>query len=372
MGSDRYKSENMSTQLPEGSVLGSTSIIDKPTIKAKDSQKKWFGIIPTVLIKQLEPSNLYEDRIRAITEISQKYVEDDDNFESLIKNLNKFVAYLFGLSHEDNENEDESLAYEAIGILNKILNKNIKYLSKLDYKLCFSNLIDHSKTLDKALLNEVIAAFKKLKEILGEAEYSKYLQGYLDIPNHSHMGNVLDVYSIIFEDMKKLPKRFDYESTIKALSRISKNNKDDVGQKSSQMLDKIFKLLTSDDKKSKAQAYKLLEQWYNDISGLNKGELKKHSSYPTPKKTSKSMYSNPSNMPDKPLNPDQNSTGKLHSLNSASNLKISKKSSLYSSNVILSDKEYKKVAQMGRKEMLNIHSSMGRLPTIEEKLPPLK
>jgi len=106
----------------------------------------------------------------------------------------------------------------------------------------------------------VILAFKKLKEILGEVEYSKYLSGYLKIPNHSHIGGVLDVYSIIFEDMKQLPEGFDYESAMKALSQISKFNKNIIGKQSTKQMDKIIKLLTSGDQKSKTKAYKLLEQ----------------------------------------------------------------------------------------------------------------
>lgn len=169
------------------------------------------------MIKELEPTNAYEDRIRALTEISQKYVNDETNFIILSKKINEFIAYVFGLSHEDNDSDDEPITYEAISMVHDILKKDVKSLSKMKYKLIFSNLIDHFKTQDISLLNEVILVFKMLKSILGVIEYSNFLHGYLEIPNHSHIREILDIYAIIFDDLAKLPKGYDYETSIRVL-----------------------------------------------------------------------------------------------------------------------------------------------------------
>ncbi|CAI2361602.1 unnamed protein product [Moneuplotes crassus] len=335
---------------------------------SKDFKKNCFGVIPFSLISQLEFGNLYEDRLRALTKVSRKYVVDNDNFELLSKHLNEFVSYLFDISHEEAKNEVESLSYESIVIFNKILNKDAKYLEALDFKLCFSNLLSHSKTLDKPLLNEVISAFKTLKRILGHEEYDKYSKGSLDTLNNSRIVSVLDVYGVILEDMKKSPKKYDYESTIKALSKISKNLKN--GQMSSQAIDKIFKLINTDDKKSKTQAYKLLEDLCTEADGSHKIEK----SRPFKKKSNKSMHSS-SSKKDEPLSLKGGSSKtqiKITSITTNPNLKKTKKPSMYSSNIILSDQNHSKDLMLGRKEMMNIHSSMGNLHTIEENMPVTK
>lgn len=251
-GSDRYKSENMSTQLPDGSnYKGPNNMNDRPSIKPKVGSKKWFGVIPKKLIKELEPTNAYEDRIRALTEISQKYVNDETNFIILSKKINEFIAYVFGLSHEDNDSDDEPITYEAISMVHDILKKDVKSLSKMKYKLIFSNLIDHFKTQDISLLNEVILVFKMLKSILGVIEYSNFLHGYLEIPNHSHIREILDIYAIIFDDLAKLPKGYDYETSIRVLWKVSHNKQQAVRTTSVRWLDKILTLIELEDQEFK-------------------------------------------------------------------------------------------------------------------------
>mmetsp|Transcript_19764 Transcript_19764/g.22948 ORF Transcript_19764/g.22948 Transcript_19764/m.22948 type:complete len:95 (+) Transcript_19764:132-416(+) len=90
-------------------------------IKSKLSNKKWFGVIPNHLIKHLESFNLYDTRIQALNEITEKYVNDPDKFSVLTKKINDFIAYLFELSHEEFEVEDESIAYECVSLVHEIL-----------------------------------------------------------------------------------------------------------------------------------------------------------------------------------------------------------------------------------------------------------
>jgi hypothetical protein len=224
VGSDRYKSENLSTQIPDNTTYkGKGTLPDNPVPKPKGTSKKCFGVIPTKLIKDLESNNSYEDRIHALNEISQEYVKDQTSFMLLSKKINEFVVYLFGLSHEDPTVEDESIAYECISLIHDILKKDVKSLYKLKHKLVFSNLIDHFKTQDISLLNEVIQVFKQLKVLLGEVEYANYLHGYLEIPNHAHIREILDIYTIIFDDLVRIPKDFDYVTSIRTLCKVSHN-----------------------------------------------------------------------------------------------------------------------------------------------------
>lgn len=85
-------------------------------------------------------------------------------------------------------------------------------MQKLKYKLLFSNLIDHFKTQDISLLNEVIQVFKQIKSLVGDTEYSNFLHGYLKIENHTFIREILDIYAIIFNDLVRIPKDFDYET----------------------------------------------------------------------------------------------------------------------------------------------------------------
>jgi hypothetical protein len=120
--SDRYKSENLSTQIPESTTYKWKGVLKNlPTIKPKTNSKKCFGVIPTKLIKELESADSYEDRVHILTEISQSFVQDQKNFSILSKKLNEFVIYLFGLSHEEPAAEDESIAYEAINLIHEVL-----------------------------------------------------------------------------------------------------------------------------------------------------------------------------------------------------------------------------------------------------------
>jgi hypothetical protein len=247
-GSDVYKSENMSTQLPDSSTYkGPNNLNDRPNIKPKIGSKKWFGIIPNKLIKDLETNNAYDDRIRALSEISQNYVHDASNFLILSKKINEFIVYIFGLSKEENDTDDELIAYEAISMVHDILTKDIKIISKMKYNLVFSNLIDHFKTQDISLLNEVILVFKQLKYLLGTIEYSNSLHVYFEIPNHSHIREILDIYTMIFDDLPKLPKGFDYESSIRGLCKVSHNKQQAVRTTSVRWLDKILTLIEFED-----------------------------------------------------------------------------------------------------------------------------
>lgn len=131
--------------------------------------------------------------------------------------MNEFVIYLFGLSHEESVAEEESIAYESINLIHEILKKDKSLISNLKYKLIFSNLIDHFKTHDISLLNEVIQVFKQLKTILGEVEYSNHLHGYLEMQDHTYMREIIDIYTIIFDDLANLPQEFNLEQSIRLL-----------------------------------------------------------------------------------------------------------------------------------------------------------
>jgi hypothetical protein len=121
------------------------------------------------------------------------------------------------LSHEEPAAEDESIAYESINLIHKVLKKEKSMLLNLKYKLIFSNLIDHFKTHDISLLNKVIQVFKQLKAILGEVEYSNHLHRYLEMQDHTYMREIIDIYTIIFDDSPKLPHEFDFEQSIRLL-----------------------------------------------------------------------------------------------------------------------------------------------------------
>lgn len=163
VGSDRYKSENLSTQVPDNTSYKIKGTINETgPIKAKSNSKTCFGVIPKKFIKGLESNNSYEDRSQILTRISEEYIKDKTNFSLLSKKLNEFLAYIFGLSHEDVGAEDESIAYECLSLIHEILEKDPKTLFKLKYKLIFSNLIDHFGTSDISLLNEVIQIFKQI------------------------------------------------------------------------------------------------------------------------------------------------------------------------------------------------------------------
>jgi hypothetical protein len=124
-------------------------------------------------------------------------------------------------------------------------------LLNLKYKLIFSNLIDHFKTHDISLLNEVIQVFKQLKAILGEVEYSNHLHGYLEMQNHTYMREIIDIYTIIFDDSPKLPHEFDFEQSIRLLWRISHNKLQAVRTTSVRWLDKILVLVENEDQSCK-------------------------------------------------------------------------------------------------------------------------
>lgn len=69
-------------------------------------------MIPTKLIKNLESTNCYDDRIKALSTITTTYVNDPTNFLILSKKINEFIVYLFGLSQEEPEMPEESIAFE--------------------------------------------------------------------------------------------------------------------------------------------------------------------------------------------------------------------------------------------------------------------
>ena len=187
VASERYKSENLTTQVPESSQLeGSTTMKTPAVIKSKPS-KKWFGIIPNHLIKTLESYNSYEDRIQALKEISDLYVKDPNNFSVLSKKINEFIEYMFELSNEEFEVDDESITFEAISVIHEILKKDPKTFGYIKFKPIFSNLIEHSKTRDSLLLKEVIQIFKQLKRILGETDYNNYVHEFMYDPKHSEI-----------------------------------------------------------------------------------------------------------------------------------------------------------------------------------------
>lgn len=112
LGSDRYKTENMSTQLPDNVIpKPSSSFKDQSSNKPKSS-KRHFGVIPNKLIKLLDSTNIYEDRVNTLEQINSLYVQDIPSFTTLSKYINEFIDYLFNLSHEKSTAEDESIAYE--------------------------------------------------------------------------------------------------------------------------------------------------------------------------------------------------------------------------------------------------------------------
>lgn len=101
-----------------------------------------------------------------------------------------------------------------------MLKKDIN-LEKITYKAVFEKLIKHFSTQDISLLNEVIQVFKTVKVVLGEVKYSSLLHSYLDKPDHQYIREILDIYSIIFDGMIRLPKDFDLTKSVKYLCQIS-------------------------------------------------------------------------------------------------------------------------------------------------------
>lgn len=132
VGSDRYKSENLSTQVPDSTTyraLGDQK--ESPQFsKSKGSSKKSFGVIPTKLIKELESNNSYDDRINALNEIYQVYVKDQTNFIILRKRLLDFVLLLLKLASEEDLTEDESIGYECLRLVHSIFELNQNFQAK--------------------------------------------------------------------------------------------------------------------------------------------------------------------------------------------------------------------------------------------------
>jgi len=186
-----------------------------------------------------------------LNEISETYVKDQTNFQVLSKKINEFINYLFGLSREEATVEDESIAFESISLIHEVLRKDIKLIAKLKYKLVFSNLIDHFKSQDISLLNEVIQVFKQLKDNLGEIEYSNHLHGYLEIDSHAHIREIIDIYSILFNDLVRIPRGFEIKVSIKTLCKVSHNKLQTVRSTSVRCLDKILVLVGKEDKSIK-------------------------------------------------------------------------------------------------------------------------
>lgn len=77
-------------------------------------------------------------------------------------------------------------------------------------------------------------------------EYSNILHGYLEIPNHAHLREILDVYTIIFDGMIRLPMGFDYQRAVRILCKISHNKLQAVRTTSVRCLDKILVLVEKD------------------------------------------------------------------------------------------------------------------------------
>ena len=153
---------------------------------------------------------MYDDRIQTLQEISEKYIKDAPNFSTLSKYLNEFIDYLFNLSHEKLAAEDESISYECVHMIHDILKMDTN-LDKINFKFMFASLIKHFETQDISLLNEVIQVFKTIKTVLGEVKYSHFLHSYMDKPENVHIREVIDIYSIIFDGMVRLPKDFDLQ-----------------------------------------------------------------------------------------------------------------------------------------------------------------
>ena len=102
-------------------------------------------------------------------------------------------------------------------------------------------------------------------------EYSGYLHGYLEIPNHAHMREIIDIYQIIFDDMKRLPKGYDFEAGVRTLCKISHNKQQAVRTTSVRCLDKILTLVEQESQKVKDKVWGL--EWINvrfpiDISAV--------------------------------------------------------------------------------------------------------
>lgn len=242
--SERYKSENITTQVPENSQLeASTTLKNAAAIKSKSS-KKWFGIIPNHLIKYLESYNSYEDRIQALNEISELYVKDENNFSILTKKINDFIEYMFELSNEEFEAEDESITFEAVSVIHEILKKDPKTFGYIKFKPIFSNLINHSKTRDSLLLKEVIQIFKQLKKILGETDYNNYVHEFMYDPKHSDL-------------QESLQSIFRESNTVWNKSKGSEESKEIAKQsdsKSKELSNIVQTIQISGDQKSKGQS----------------------------------------------------------------------------------------------------------------------
>jgi hypothetical protein len=159
MGSDRYKTENLSTQMPDSTTHESKNVLK--SIQKPKSSKRYFGVIPSKYIKGLESSNGYDDRVGTMEEIKEQFIDSTPNFSTLMKYVNEFVDYLFVLSHEKLAAEDESIAYECIHMVHEVLKKD-QSLERVQYKGLFGNLIKHFDTSDISLLNEVIQVFKTI------------------------------------------------------------------------------------------------------------------------------------------------------------------------------------------------------------------
>lgn len=212
-------------------------------MKSKSS-KKWFGIIPNHLVKGLESYNSYEDRIQALNQISECYVKDANNFSILSKKINAFIEYMFELSNEEFEAEDESITFETLSVIHEILKKEPKSFGYIKFQPIFSNLINHSKTRDPLLLKEVIQIFKQLKKILGEADYNNYVHEFIHNPKHADL-------------QESLQSIFRESNTIWNKSKTSEESKDSSKQsdsKSKELSNIVQTIQISGGQKPKGQS----------------------------------------------------------------------------------------------------------------------
>ena len=161
VGSDRYKTENMSTQIPDAPSYDAVAKTALKSIVKPKASKRYFGVIPSKIIKGLDSSNSYDDRVQTLEQVKEQFIHDIPNFTTLTKHINEFVDYMFSLSHEKMDAEDEKISYECISVIHEVLKRD-QNLEKVQYKSLFTNLIKHFDTSDISLLNEVIQVFKTL------------------------------------------------------------------------------------------------------------------------------------------------------------------------------------------------------------------